>query len=66
MNCECIQKVNAELAKKHLALRLHSTVNTKTWETGESLAIETYSLKKGVKATPLFMSFCPFCGTPNK
>ena len=60
--CGCVAKVNERLAKNHLALVRTMTVNVETGETGQALSLATYSLKRGVKARPIAISFCPFCG----
>lgn len=64
--CECIEKVNAKLAEKHISLKMRTTIDMETFEPGKALALETVSLKKGVKAKPIFMAFCPFCGKKNE
>lgn len=64
--CDCIEKVNAKLAKRHLELKLHAIIDTTTYQTGRALALETVRTKKGVKPVPVFLEFCPFCGQPFK
>lgn len=70
MNCDCVQKVNETLKSKHLALKLHAVLHTdpdaEEWATTYEMAIETVSLKKGIKPVKLFFPFCPFCGKPSE
>jgi len=65
-DCDCIRKANEALLPQGLCLKQHLTVSLETGETGTDLAIETVSLKRGVKAGKIFPLFCPFCGKPTK
>jgi len=60
--CDCVEKVNKKLAKRQLKLKLLPMVNLDTGECGEALALETISLKRGVRPKPVNIHFCPFCG----
>ena len=60
--CDCVEKVNKKLAERQLKLKLLPTVNLDTGEYGEALALETVSLKRGVRPKPVNIHFCPFCG----
>ena len=60
--CNCIEKVNEALAAQHLKLKQVPTVSLKTGKYGEALALETVSLKRGVRPKPINIHFCPFCG----
>jgi hypothetical protein len=64
--CDCVAKVNEQLAKHNLQLAQRMTINLETGETGKALSLETVSLKRGVKARPIAISFCPFCGIKGK
>jgi hypothetical protein len=60
--CGCVAKVNEQLAKSNLALKQTITVNLEDGTMGKALSLETFALKRGVKARSIAISFCPFCG----
>lgn len=60
--CHCLAKANRALAPRNLALKTRHTINLKTGKYSEDLALETVALKRGVRATPVRLAFCPFCG----
>jgi Cu/Ag efflux protein CusF len=61
--CECIKKVDANLAQDGLALRQHPTINLNSGEMGFDLAIETYAILRGAKKRLIRPIHCPFCGS---
>jgi hypothetical protein len=70
MNCKCLETINARLKEKNLKLSGYAltypdfeaifTINTE-W-------IDRDKAPKGQKRSPtkMFVSHCPFCGTPVK
>lgn len=65
MNCNCIERVNKELANIGQELEQWPVINTTTFESSTDLALHTIPTRKGAKRGKLFMSFCPFCGKSN-
>lgn len=59
MNCDCINKINAQLAKEGLAL----SVSYRMPNFEPFLNVQTVKLTGKGKSTPVAASFCPFCGT---
>lgn len=65
MKCDCISKLNKTLEAKGVQLKQHLVMDMKTFTTSSDIALETVSIKKGVKPFNLFLAFCPFCGKKN-
>lgn len=63
MTCNCIEVVNEKLAPRNTRL---SQAMMLTMTAHPGLMVETEQIEKGrgkEKATAVFLSYCPFCGT---
>jgi len=63
--CECIDKVNEQLAEKNLTLRQVSLINMTTGKVRQSLVMPVERLRsEGArsKTKHVIPSYCPFCG----
>lgn len=65
MTCECVKKINADLAESH---PLRNTEVLTPWMgqgAGVVVFIETCKIdhKKRGKPSSMMATFCPFCGT---
>lgn len=64
--CDCIEKVNVELAKENTKLTLPMVMNIKaaTMRSSVKTMVETERLtaKRGSKVWRIFATYCPFCG----
>lgn len=65
IKCDCIEQANKILAPKHLMLKTETSINMQTGQMAREICLQTVSLKRGVRAHPMRMAFCPFCGKTN-
>lgn len=65
MNCDCYERINAELKDKGLRLCGHENV-TPEYHPGVAIRTEWLqpALHPGMAPIPMFGSHCPFCGAP--
>jgi hypothetical protein len=63
--CDCIKKINVQLAQKGQELEQHPTINFDTGESSMALALTTVPIIRGAKKGKLFLQFCPFCGVKS-
>lgn len=60
--CNCIKKVNKQLAKHNTTLELSNTINHDTGKMGLVLEVPTTKINPRKQRLRLFPIYCVFCG----
>ena len=65
--CNCIEKIEAQLAKYHdvVSISLNEVTSNEVTSVGRTFTTYNYTVGKKKKTARIIHSHCPFCGEKN-